>query len=183
MKNKIYSNDFYFIFREIYENAYWSKKQNKTILLKDNEYILAVKRQTKLGYIFGWFFLLNIFIQITCLILFNNIGSIFVIFIMIFRLSGSIPRTLYKFNREINVGDYYLQEQNDFEKFNSLTKKQKVLYFAKFIFLGVEDYKLSPRLYRIKSVHMQNYKEYKRQKTIDPKDPIPLVFYIAETID
>lgn len=177
MKRKvIYDLDNVFDFTNQFE--LWNRKEKRNVLINENEIILSVKKNNKTQTTLAFVWMFFLFIQILNAFLFQNILSLVLLFITL-RISRPVSSTFYKWKREVNIGDHVIEYKYDYKKIRERTKKETFLYVLKVLFLGIDDDLLEPKLYRIKSVHIQPdalNAEYKYEYH-------PLVIYVAEIIE
>lgn len=170
--------ELYSIFDVLPDRYIWSRKDKKDIPLNENERILCLKKSNKVSICFWFVYILGIIFQIFNIFINQNIISLLCLF-FIMKTSRAVPSTFYKFKREVNVGDYYLEDRYDYKKIRNRTKKETIVSILKHFFFGIEDDRKEPRLYRIKSIHLQ-------PQSMNPdydKLGVPLVIYIAKIIE
>lgn len=157
----------------------WNRTERRNIKIKEKENIICVRKKNNKLIIFLeviWFFCL--IFQILNAFLFQSLFSLIMLFISL-RVARGMGLKAFKLNKEVNVGDYCIEERYDFDKIAKKTKKEMFISTLKAIILGIDDDRTAPTIHRIKSVHL--YPEALKES--EYKDLIPLVVYITEIVE
>ncbi len=157
----------------------WNRKEQRQRTIKEKENIISVKKKhNKLIVFLEVVWLFCFILQILNAFLFQSLFGLIMLFISL-RTARGMGLTGFILNKEVNIGDYCIEERYDYDKICKRTKKEMFISILKVIFLGIDDDRMAPTLHKIKSVHL--YPEALKEN--EYKDLIPLVVYIAEIVE